>query len=321
MKKVLITGGAGFIGSHVTRAFLAEGADVTILDNLSSGKKTNVPEGARLIVDDIRSDSSQALVRHEGFDTICHLAAQIDVRKSVSDPAYDADVNLLGSLRLIEAMRGSKKPDARFIFSSTGGALYGDFVLPPAPENSPKDPQSPYGNSKLSLELYLGYYSRVHDVQAISLRYGNVYGPRQDSKGEAGVVAVFCERILTNSQITIFGDGKQTRDYVYAGDVAQANVRAAQFDIPTAGGVDARAYNIGTGIETDVLELVAELKSISGSGVAVKHEPERPGEVKRSGLDISKAEKELGWKPSYSLSRGLNETYFWFKAQAEKLGN
>lgn len=319
MQNILVTGGAGFIGSHVVRAFHAQGANVTIVDNLSSGKRENVPEGVKLIVDDIRSQSTADLVKGSNFDAICHLAAQIDVRKSVTNPVYDAEINLLGTLNVLESIRASENQQTRFIFSSTGGALYGDFVLPPALETSPKDPQSPYGNSKLSVELYLGYYARIHNLQTVSLRYGNVYGPRQDSKGEAGVVAVFCERILAGQDLTIFGDGRQTRDYVYAGDVAAANVIAASKPLPPAGGVDTRAFNIGTGVETDVIELTEGLKAVSGKSFAVNHAPERAGEVRRSGLEISKSEKELGWSPSYTLEEGLKETYEWFLNQYNKV--
>lgn len=317
MEKILVTGGAGFIGSHVVRAFRKRGASVTVLDNLTSGKEKNLPPDVRFIKDDIRSHASQDLVKTEKFDVICHLAAQIDVRRSVAEPAYDAEVNIGGTLNLLEGIRASGKLDTRFIFSSTGGALYGDLVLPPTPEIAAKDPQSPYGNSKLSVEYYLGYYARIHGLATVSLRYGNVYGPRQDSKGEAGVVAIFCERLLSNQELTVFGDGKQTRDYVYAGDVAEANVLAATRPLPKAGGVDTRAYNIGTSVETDVVTLAETLKDISESTVEVFHAPARVGEVQRSGLDITKASEELGWTPQFSLEAGLRATFEWFKQQSE----
>ena len=317
MQNVLVTGGAGFIGSHVVRAFLERGATVTALDDLSSGKRTNLPDGVTLIEDDIRSDESARLVRDGGFDVICHLAAQIDVRKSVADPAFDVDVNIGATVRLMEAVRASGKKTTRFVFSSTGGALYGDLVTLPTAETAAKDPQSPYGNAKLSVEYYLGYYARIHGLQTVALRYGNVYGPRQDSHGEAGVVAIFCERILSDTPLTVFGDGKQTRDYVYAGDVARANVLAATGALPAAGSVDVRAFNIGTAAETDVVTLATTLKEIAGADTPVRHAPERLGEVRRSCLDPAKAAQLLGWKAEMSIRDGLAETYHWFAEQAK----
>lgn len=319
MQNVLVTGGAGFIGSHVVRAFLAKDARVTVLDNLTSGKRANLPEGVTFVQHDIRSPEASRLVREGGFDVICHLAAQIDVRKSVTDPAFDVDVNIGGTVRLLEAVRASGKSTTRFVFSSTGGALYGDLVTLPTPEGAAKDPQSPYGTAKLSVEYYMGYFSRVHGLHTVALRYGNVYGPRQDAHGEAGVVAIFCERILGGRPLTIFGDGKQTRDYVYAGDVAQANLLAATRDIPPAGSLDVRAFNIGTSVETDVVNLAAMLKKAAGADVKVDHAPERAGEVRRSSLDASKAKQALGWQPTVTIADGLAETYRWFASQHESV--
>ncbi|HXC25879.1 MAG TPA: NAD-dependent epimerase/dehydratase family protein [Gemmatimonadaceae bacterium] len=319
MQNVLVTGGAGFIGSHVVRAFLAQGASVTVLDNLTSGKRKNLPDGVSFVEDDIRSPEASRLVCESGFDVICHLAAQIDVRKSVLDPAFDVDVNIGGTVRLLEAVRASGKSTTRFIFSSTGGALYGDLVTLPTPEGAAKDPQSPYGNAKLSVEYYMGYFGRVHGLNTVALRYGNVYGPRQDSHGEAGVVAIFCERILDGRALTIFGDGKQTRDYVYAGDVAQANLLAATRNIPAAGSLDVRAFNVGTGVETDVVTLATMLKDIAGAETAVDHAPERAGEVRRSALDAAKTKHSLGWRPDVTLHEGLAETYRWFAGEHESV--
>jgi UDP-glucose 4-epimerase len=313
-QNVLVTGGAGFIGSHVVRSFLDQGATVTVLDDLSSGKRENLPDGVSLVHDDIRSPAAARIVRDGGFDVICHLAAQIDVRKSVTDPMFDVAVNVGGTLNLLEAIRASKKKDTRFVFSSTGGALYGDSVPLPTTETEAKDPQSPYGTAKLSVEYYLGYFARVHGIETVTLRYGNVYGPRQDSHGEAGVVAIFSERIRDTRPLTVFGDGRQTRDYVYAGDVATANVLAATRPLPAAGSVDVRAFNIGTGIETDVLTLATMLKDIAGSDIQIEHVPERPGEVRRSCLAATKAAHTLGWKPARTLTSGLAETYQWFAA-------
>lgn len=317
MQNVLVTGGAGFIGSHVVRAFAALGDRVTVLDNLTSGKRQNVPDGIPLVESDIRAPEAARLIHDGGFDVVCHLAAQIDVRKSVEDPAFDVDVNVAGTVRLLEAVRASGKASTRFVFSSTGGALYGDMVSIPTPEGATKDPQSPYGTAKLSVEYYMGYFARVHGVQTVALRYGNVYGPRQDSQGEAGVVAIFSERILADRPLTIFGDGRQTRDYVFVGDVARANVLAATRPLAPAGGVDARAFNIGTGTETDVVALASLLTELSGRKTAVQHAPERAGEVRRSALDAAKASDLLGWRPEVTLREGLAETYRWFAAAHE----
>ncbi len=314
-QSVLVTGGAGFIGSHVVRAFAGLRSSVTVLDDLSSGKRSNLPEGVTFIEDDIRSPSAAKLVRDGAFDVICHLAAQIDVRKSVDDPAYDVGVNVGGSLNLLEAMRKSGKKSTRFIFSSTGGALYGDVETVPTPESFPKDPQSPYGNAKLSVELYLGYYARVHGLDTVALRYGNVYGPRQDSHGEAGVVAIFCERILAGRPLTIFGDGEQTRDYVYVADVADANVLAASASLPAPGPLDTRSFNIGTGVETTVNQLVDYLSDASSTRPHVDHALERDGEVRRSALQITKANRTLGWTPQVSFEAGARKTFEWFAAE------
>jgi UDP-glucose 4-epimerase len=313
--RALITGGAGFIGSHVVEQFRANGHHVEILDNLSTGKRENIPAGVTLHAVDIASEDAAGVVREGAFDVLCHLAAQIDVRKSVADPAYDAAVNIGGSLNLLEAVRTSGGA-TRGVFSSTGGAIYGDFVAVPTVENMPKDPQSPYGIAKLSVEYYLGYYARVHGLDVVALRYSNVYGPRQDPHGEAGVVAIFCDRILRGDALTVFGDGGQTRDYVYAGDVARANLVAATAKLPSAAQVDVRAYNIGTGVETTVLALAQTLQRAAGVSVPVQNAPARPGEQLRSSVNIEKASRELGWKPQVSLEHGLTETYQFFQSRA-----
>jgi UDP-glucose 4-epimerase len=314
VRKVLITGGAGFIGSHVADHFLATGAAVTVLDDLSSGKRAQVPAGAEFVHTGVASPEAAAVVREGRFDVICHLAAQIDVRRSVSDPMYDATQNVLGSLNLIEAMRASGHR-GRFIFTSTGGATYGDLAPIPSPEGVAKNPESPYGCSKLAVEYYLGYYGRVHGVEAITLRYANVYGPRQDPHGEAGVVAIFCGRLLDGTPLTVFGDGKQTRDYVYVGDVARANVLAAALPAMPPGDLDARAFNIATGTETSVLALAEALMAASGRQQPVHHAPARAGEQQRSCLDIARAATALEWRPETSLSDGLAKTFAWFAAQ------
>jgi UDP-glucose 4-epimerase len=238
------------------------------------------------------------------------------VRKSVNDPGYDAAINVVGTLNLVEAVRLSGRA-TRFIFSSTGGALYGDFVTPPNVEDYPKDPESPYGIAKLSAELYLAYYARVHKVDTVALRYANVYGPRQDPHGEAGVVAIFCNRILTGQPLTVFGDGSQTRDYVFVKDVARANLAAATRNLPAPGRLDARGFNIGTAIETSVLDLARSLQRSAKSDVPVTLAPARPGEQQRSAVSISKAAQLLGWKPEVDLHDGLEQTFAFF---AERFG-
>jgi UDP-glucose 4-epimerase len=310
-KRVLVTGGAGFIGSHVADRFIANGDNVTILDNLSSGRRENIPSAATFVEGDITEPASAELVKSGSFDVLCHLAAQIDVRRSVLDPVFDATRNILGTLNLMEAVRASSHR-TRVIFSSTGGALYGEFDPPPSAEQYLKDPEAPYGIAKLSVEYYLAYYGRVHGLDTVALRYGNVYGPRQDPHGEAGVVAIFCNRILDGRALTVFGDGEQTRDYVYAGDVADANLAAATIELPAAGRLDARAFNIGTGIETSVNTVAKTLLSAAGASTPVEHAPARAGELLRSCLDTRKAQQVLGWKPTVSLQDGLARTFEFF---------
>lgn len=314
MPRALVTGGAGFIGSHVADHLLAAGYDVAILDNLTSGKRAQVPDAAEFHQLDIEAPETAALVRSGRFDVICHLAAQIDVRKSVADPAFDARVNIGGTLNLLEAMRTSGN-GGRFVFSSTGGAIYGDLATPPTEEGAPKDPQSPYGTAKLAVEYYLGYYARVHGLDTVSLRYANVYGPRQDPHGEAGVVAIFCGRMLDDRAMTVFGDGKQTRDYVFVADVARANVLAAQSTLPPAQGLDSRAFNIGTGVETDVVTLAKVLMRGTGHVVPIDHAPARAGEQLRSAIKYDKTAGQLGWRPEVALQDGLTQTFEWFRTQ------
>ncbi|MBX9928876.1 MAG: NAD-dependent epimerase/dehydratase family protein [Gemmatimonadaceae bacterium] len=311
-RRALVTGGAGFIGSHVADALLAHGFAVTIIDDLSSGRRENLPASATFHALDIRSPGAAAVVRDGAFDILCHCAAQIDVRRSVNDPVHDAAINVLGTLNLLEAVRAAAHRP-RVIFSSTGGALYGDFVTPPNDEIFPKDPESPYGIAKLSAEYYLAYYARLHGVETTVLRYANVYGPRQDPHGEAGVVAIFCNRILDGRALTVFGDGEQTRDYVYVGDVAAANVAAALATLPPAGRLDDRACNIGTGVSTSVVTLAATLQAAAGTALPVEHAPARPGEQLRSVVRIEKAAAMLGWRPAMPLAAGLAETFRWFR--------
>ncbi|MHB1095322.1 MAG: NAD-dependent epimerase/dehydratase family protein [Gemmatimonadaceae bacterium] len=313
-KRALVTGGAGFIGSHIADALLDRGFHVVVLDDLSTGRRENVPAGAEFTQGDVRSADAARVVREGGFDVVLHQAAQIDVRKSVTDPVHDASINILGALNVLEAVRAAARRP-RFIFSSTGGAIYGDFVTPPNLEDYAKDPDSPYGIAKLAVEHYLAYYGRVHGVEGAVLRYANVYGPRQDPHGEAGVVAIFCNRLLDGKPLTVFGDGTQTRDYVHVKDVAAANAAAATVALPPIGKLDARAMNIGTGVETDVLTLAETLRTVSGRNAEIEFAPARPGEQLRSAVSIGKVQKLLGWRPERSLEAGLKETFEFFSAQ------
>ncbi len=311
MPKVLVTGGAGFIGSHVVDLLLAKGFDVTVVDDLSTGKRDNIARQARFHEIGVNSKEFAQLVRDERFDVIAHLAGQIDVRKSVADPVADATINILGTLNLMEAVKQSDAK-TRIVFTSTGGVLYGDFNTPPNVETYPKDPESPYAIAKLSVEYYLAYYGRVHQQDAVAVRFGNVYGPRQDPHGEAGVVAIFCGRILDDRPLTVFGDGLQTRDYVYVGDVARAVWLAATKPLPEKGRLDARAFNIGTGEGTSVLEIARLLQGAARSNVPIEFAPRRPGEQQESFVDAGKASEVLGWVPEIALADGLAKTFAWF---------
>jgi UDP-glucose 4-epimerase len=304
--RILVTGGAGFIGSHVADTFLAAGHQVTVLDDLSSGHRDNVAAEADMVVADIRSSEAAALVRDGGFDTIVHHAAQIDVRRSVADPRFDVDVNLGGLVNLLEASRdGSVR---QFIFASTGGAIYGDQRVYPAPEDHPTEPLSPYGIAKLAGERYLYFYHRQYGLDVACLRYANVYGPRQNPHGEAGVVAIFLNRLLEGGTPRINGDGLQTRDYVYVGDVAAAN-------LATLGRPGFRIYNVGTGIETDVNQLYDGIRRSLGTVVEADHGPAQPGEQLRSSIDASKARAELGVAIDTALDEGLSVTAEWFRTR------
>jgi len=313
-RHALITGGAGFIGSTVADAFLTQGYAVTVLDDLSSGKRDQVPAAADFVHADIRAPEAARCIAEGGFDIVCHLAAQIDVRKSVADPAYDVDVNIGGSVNIMHAVHATGRK-TRMIFASTGGAVYGDFVAPPNLETYAKDPESPYGIAKFSVELYLAYYARVQGLDYIALRFANVYGPRQDPHGEAGVVAIFCQRVIDGKALTVFGDGGQTRDYVYVGDVARAHVLAANVPTIPAGRVDDRAFNLGTQRETSVLELAQTLMRAATKEVALSHAPARAGEQRRSVVSIAKATDGLGWTPQVDLEEGLRRTYEWFSSR------
>jgi UDP-glucose 4-epimerase len=305
-RRVLVTGGAGFIGSHVANAYLESGDDVWVLDNLSSGRPANIPEGAEFIELDIRDDDVRNLFRKVRFDIVNHHAAQIDVRASVADPTIDASINLQGLLNLTEAAIdiGTR----RFVFVSSGGVVYGEPSTIPTLETAPKMPLSPYGVSKFTGELYLNYYRQVHGLEYVALRYSNVYGPRQDPHGEAGVVAIFSRKLLAQEPLIIFGDGEQTRDYVYVSDVVSANILASEIDLDSRGQLDDHAFNVGTGIETSVNRLADVLGLIAGIDLGHEHKSARPGELRRSALNADKL-RALSWTPGSTLEQGLQETY------------
>ncbi|HTX99946.1 MAG TPA: NAD-dependent epimerase/dehydratase family protein [Bacteroidota bacterium] len=303
--KILVTGGAGFIGSHIVDAYIAAGHEVVVLDNLSTGKKTNINPKARLVEADIReAEKVRALFARERFDAINHHAAQMDVRRSVDDPVFDASVNILGVLTLLESCvaTGVRK----VVFASSGGASYGEQDYFPADEEHPQRPISPYGVAKLTTEKYLFYYRAVYGLDSVSLRYSNVYGPRQNPEGEAGVVAIFSSRMLAGGQPVINGDGKQTRDYVFVGDVVRANVKALDFK-----GTD--AFNVCTAVESDVNDLFRIIKKKTGSSCEEKHGDAKKGEQLRSVLSYGKIQRVLGWVPEVSLEEGLGRTVEFFR--------
>lgn len=312
LRRALVTGGAGFIGSHLVHMLHNDGVEVTVIDDLSTGRIAYLPEGVLIHPVDIGSPIAASIIRAGEFDAVFHLAAQIDLRASVEDSQADARNNVLGMLNLLEAVRASRA-STRVVFSSSGGAIYRGSAAPPHREDAPKEPDSAYGCAKLSAEHYLRYFDRVHGVQSVSLRYANVYGPRQNSMGDAGVVSVFADRLLRGRCLTIYGDGRQTRDFVYVGDVARANVLAATSPLPPLGDIDARAFNIGCGRETTVLEVASTMRRLANAEQrTIEHEPARLGEVRRSALDASKAVRLLGWSPRTTLEQGLERTYGWF---------
>lgn len=308
-RRALVTGGAGFIGSHVADHYLAAGYEVTVVDDLSSGREENIPEAAEFLHADIASTEVQRVLEGTRFDVLNHHAAQMDVRVSVEDPSFDARVNILGLLNLLEGARaGGTK---RVVFASSGGVVYGESDDLPHAEHARKLPVSPYGVSKLTSEYYLAAYAQLYGMQCVSLRYANVYGPRQNPHGEAGVVAIFCNRISKGQQLTIFGDGGQTRDYVFVRDVARANMLATRWWIDNPDTIDATAFNVGTAMETSVNELARTLIDAVGAEVPIAHVPERAGELRRSAVAIDRAGRDLGWKPETVLGDGLRQTYEW----------
>jgi UDP-glucose 4-epimerase len=304
-RNVLVTGGAGFIGSHVAEAHLAEGDRVWVVDDLSSGRESNVPAGAELHRMQIGDASLEQLFDTVRFDLVSHHAAQIDVRVSVTDPRRDARTNVDGLLNVLE---NARRHGSRVVFISSGGVVYGEPATRPTPETAPKLPESPYGVTKLAGEQYLYYYARIHGLEYVALRYSNVYGPRQDPHGEAGVVAIFGQRVLSGRSMTVFGDGEQTRDYVFVGDVVAANLLASRLPLGAVGtALDQRAYNVGTGAETSVNQLARAVMEAAGREVEVERAPARPGELLHSSLDVSKL-RAAGWSPRTSLGEGLKKT-------------
>jgi UDP-glucose 4-epimerase len=302
--KTMVTGGAGFIGSNLVDALLDRGDEVAVVDDVSTGKRENLAnaleQGGELIELDVRdAEAVAAAVERTRPEVIFHLAAQIDVRKSVADPAHDSRVNVEGTINVLNAAHAYGV--RRVVNTSTGGAIYGEGQILPAPEDHPVAPEAPYGLSKFCAENYCALFTRLHGLSTVSLRYGNVYGPRQDPLGEAGVIAIFCGKLLDGGRPTIFGDGKQTRDYVFVGDVVDANLRAAESDATGP-------FNVGRGVETSVLDIVEALATISENGFEADHAPARPGEVQHIALDTSRTQAEFGWQARVDLEQGLRRT-------------
>jgi len=297
----MVMGGAGFIGSHIVDSLVTQGYTATVFDDLSSGKRGNLGAGIALTVGDVRDKHAVGTAVSNDVGCVFHLAAQIDVRKAVEDPGLDAQVNVGGTINVLSACVEAHV--RRFVMSSTGGALYGEPSALPATEQSAIRPLSPYGVSKYCAEQYIGYFHHAYGLETVNLRYANVYGPRQDPKGEAGVVGIFARRILLGLSCIVYGDGEQTRDFVFVDDVAQANMLAMQGPLGT--------FNIGTGVETSLNQLLAAFERVVGHPVARQHEPARGGEVQRIALNAEKAWHDLGWKPSVSLEDGLAQTLEW----------
>lgn len=311
---VLVTGGAGFIGSHIAEAYLAAGWSVTCLDDLSRGKRAQVPAAAGFIQADVRSREAFEAIAEGRFDVINHQAAQIDVRISVDEPAHDASLNLVGFANILGGAAAGKVQ--RVVFASSGGVVYGDPDVIPTPETAPNLPVSPYGVSKLAGEHYLRVMGTLKGFEGVAMRYANVYGPRQDPKSEAGVVSIFVSRVLAGQPLTIFGDGEQTRDYVFVRDVARANVLASTAAVSRGDRLDVPAFNIATSRETTVNALARHVMHALGREVPVEHAAPRAGELARSCLDTSKAARELGWHPEVTFDEGLAALAAWFQGAA-----
>ncbi|HOV21508.1 MAG TPA: NAD-dependent epimerase/dehydratase family protein [bacterium] len=308
--KVLVTGGAGFIGSHTVDKLIEEGNNVFIIDNLSTGNKQNINKKAKFFNIDIRDKKISDIFKEERFDAIFHFAAQINVRKSVEEPFFDIDVNINGTLNIITNFLKYGK-GRKFIFSSTGGAIYGDTKTIPTSEKIIPFPLCPYGISKLGVEKFLHYYSYFNNLEYVALRYGNVYGPRQNPYSEAGVIAIFIGKILKEEICTIYGDGNQTRDFVFIEDVVKANLMCFKKNVK---GV----FNVGTNKETSVNKIFNCLKKISGKNIKAIYKDEKTGDIKRSCLKIDKIIKKVGWEPDIMIEKGIEKTYKWFKGNFEQ---
>jgi UDP-glucose 4-epimerase len=304
--RILVTGGAGFIGSHIVDAYVRAGHEVVVVDDLSTGKREHLPPRVRFLQADIQDPAVRQLIAAEKIDIVSHHAAQMDVRRSVADPLYDARVNIIGILNVLEGAREAKVK--KFIFASSGGAIYGEQETFPADEEHPTHPISPYGVSKRAGEHYLYFYRAEYGLPYIALRYANVYGPRQDPHGEAGVVAIFTQRLLAGEQPVINGDGEQTRDYVFVGDVAGANLAALQAEYTGP-------LNLGTGSETTVNQLFTTLRNLTGSAAREVHGPAKPGEQRRSVLTWDHAAQVLHWRPTVGLEDGLRQTVTYFRTR------
>lgn len=311
--RVLVAGGAGFIGSHIAEAYLSAGWEVEIIDDLSRGSERNVPAGARFLRADIRSAEARARVAAGRFDVLNVQAAQIDVRHSVEQPRVDAEINVLGLINLLEG--AGEGGVGRVVFASSGGVLYGEAKTVPTPETAPKMPVSPYGVSKLAGEHYLRALGALRGFRPVALRYANVFGPRQDPKSEAGVVSIFVSRLRAGQRLTIFGDGRQTRDYVFVRDVARASLLASTAELPEPDEHDAIGFNVATSTEMSVLELAERVGAALGRRPEIDFAEPRAGELSRSSLDASKARRVLGWWPTHAFDEGLAELIAWFERE------
>ncbi|QPJ65482.1 MAG: NAD-dependent epimerase/dehydratase family protein [Candidatus Nitrohelix vancouverensis] len=304
---ILVTGGAGFIGSQIAEAYLKQGFKVVVVDDLSSGKREQVPAGAEFYPMNILDPEIEGLFSRHKIQAVNHHAAQISVNRSVADPMFDANSNIIGALHLLKISVKSKVE--KFVFASTGGAIYGNQLQYPADESHRCEPCSPYGIAKHSVEHYLRFFNETHGLHTVALRYSNVFGPRQDPHGEAGVVAIFCKRLLNDQPLLVYGDGEQTRDFVFVKDIVRANQIALQED---CSGI----FNVGTGIETTVNHIARSLVQLAGKSVEIEHASARPGEQSRSCIDPGLFSSQFDWRPSVNLEDGLFETYDYFKQTA-----